>query len=179
MRRFVTIWLASLALAGAQHAQAAASSWDNYVATYGNFGCAVTEQPHGAIDQILVSCDQEKIIEAFPTLQQLGFVNPDITQTQLNTMPTAFAGAFLLQITTSLIEPYYAAKHGDRTLWGGALLVPDRYGHEANHLAFTFRFTRALDQRIDWDHFQVSNLSKVAPEFQATPWWGAHAFGSQ
>lgn len=101
-------------------------------------------------------------------------MNPDITQTQLNLSPNVFAEVFMQEMTIALVQPYYQHKPGDRTLWGGALMVPDRYGHEADHLAFTFRFTRALDNRIDWEHFDEANMAKVAPDFQLTPWWVQH-----
>ena len=149
---------------------ATAASWAETVKAYAVLGCPIAEEAHGKTEEILVACDRDKVIAEFPKLQQLGLMNPDITQTQLNVTPNVFAEVFLQEVTAELVHPYYANKPGDHTLWGGALVVPDRYGHERSHLAFTFRFTRALNDRIDWDHFHDADMAKVAIQFQFTPW---------
>ena len=58
---------------------ATAASWGDVLRTYAVLGCPVSEEEHGNVEEILVSCDRDKVIAEFPKLQQLGLMNPDLT----------------------------------------------------------------------------------------------------
>ena len=97
-------------------------------------------------------------------------MNPDITQTQINMAPDGFASLFMEQLTIDLVHPFYQGTGAQRTAWYGALNTPDDYGHLRERLVFTFRFTRALDSKIDWNHLEDASFFKIAPGFTLTPY---------
>lgn len=134
------------------------------------FGCSVEHDKKGATSRVMVICDRQKVIDNFPMIQKLGLMNPDITQTQINMAPDAWASVFMQELAADLVHPFYQGTDAQNTAWYGALKAPDDYGHLQDHTVFTFRFTRALDAKIDWDHFEDANLSKIAPGFTLTPY---------
>lgn len=136
------------------------------------FGCYMQTAKTGALTRVQVECEQQKIIDNFPLLQKLGMMNPDITQTQINMMPSALSSVFLEEITATLIHPLYQSTDAQETSWIGGLIVADAYGHMKSHAVFTFRFTRALDGKVNWDNFNDANLPKIAPGYTLTPWGG-------
>ena len=154
---------------------AANASLQSEVAGLKVLGCDMYSTKTGAITRVQVECDQQKVINNFPVLQRIGLMNPDITQTQLNLMPSMFASIFLQEITASLIHPLYRDTPAQESVWSGDLIVADTYGHMRRATVFTFRFNRPLDGKVNWDNFNDANLSKIAPGFALTP-WGQHVF---
>jgi hypothetical protein len=45
----------------------------------------------------------------------------------------------------------------------------DDFGKDVEQAMFTFRMTRAVEQKINWDKFQSFNLPKIAPVFTLDP----------
>ena len=134
------------------------------------FGCTMASAKAGAITRVQVQCDQQKIIDNFPALQKMGMMNPDITQTQINMMPSALASVFLQEVTATLIHPLYQSTPAQETEWSSSLVVADAYGNAKSHTVFTFHFNRAIDARVNWDQFNDANLPKIAPHYALTPW---------
>ena len=151
-------------------APAWASDWTNILKAQPSFGCTVDSTPVGVVTRVNVTCDRQKVIEAMPMLQRIGLMNPDLTQTQLNAMPNTVATGFLLQDVGAMINPMYRGTSAQETAWDAALTVPDDYGHLQRKTVFSFHFTRALNNRIDWNNFEIANLAKVAPHFWFSPW---------
>lgn len=148
----------------------------NVVASLKVLGCDMQSAKTATITRVQVECDQQKVINNFPLIQQLGMMNPDITQTQINMMPSALAAVFLQEVTATLIHPLYEATTAQETAWSSALIVADTYGHMQTKTVFTFRFNRALDGKVNWANFNDANLPKIAPGFVLTP-WGNQVFG--
>jgi hypothetical protein len=136
------------------------------------FGCDMQTAKSGAVTHVQVLCDQQKVIDSFPLIQQMHLMNPDITQTQINVMPSALSSVFLQEMTATLIHPLYQSTGAQETSWVGGLIVADAYGHLKSHAVFTFRFNRTLDGRVNWDNFDDANLPKIAPGYALTPWGG-------
>lgn len=145
-------------------------SLKDIVAGLKSFGCAMSSTKAGALTRVQVQCDQQKVIDNFPVLQKMGMMNPDITQTQINMMPSALAAVFLQEVTATLIHPLYQSTPAQETEWSSSLVVADAYGHAKAHTVFTFRFNRAIDARVNWDNFNDANLPKIAPNYVLTPW---------
>lgn len=166
-------FVAALIVAGTSFfgtAHADTVSLNDILAGLKNFGCSMNTAKSGSITRVQVECDQQKIIDNFPALQKMGMMNPDITQTQINMMPSALAAVFLQEVTATLIHPLYQSTPAQETEWSSSLVVADAYGNAKSHTVFTFHFNRAIDSRVNWDNFNDANLPKIAPNYVLTPW---------
>lgn len=167
----IAVWASILGTAQAD------TSFNGIVAGAKVLGCVARTQTAGTATRVQVECDQQKVIDNFPILQKMGLMNPDITQTQLNMMPSALAAVFLAEFTASLIHPLYQSTAAQETMWSGQLVVADAYGNPKAHTVFNFRFTRSIDARVNWPNFNSANLSMIAPGYALTP-WGAQVYGA-
>ena len=170
---------AAAVLASGAAPAAMATTFADGVAGLQKFGCAVAQSHAGARTLVTVTCDQAQIIQELPVLQATGLMNPDITQTQVNAEPGMIGEGFLMQAVAAVIHPLYQSTNAQATSWDAGLNVADDYGHMRRHSVFTFDFSRALDQRINWENFGTANLLKVAPHFRLTPWGMRAANGSE
>lgn len=132
--------------------------------------CTIAKTPTGKTEHITVECDRAKVIANIPMLQQLDIINPDLTETQINLMPNTITMSFLLVDVAGLMPMVYKAVPMDQSDWTVVLKVADLYGHLQTKTAFTFRFNKALFDRINWDNFETQNFAKVAPGFRFSPW---------
>lgn len=136
---------------------------------FANVGCITQEGKSGHTAQILILCDQQKVIEAVPLLQKMGMMNPDISQTALNMMPGAIASSFMMEAASGMVDPYYQSHSADVTAWEGDLVVANNFGHMRRMPIFGFRFNRALDHRVNWGNMNFQRLEKIAPGFHFFP----------
>lgn len=170
LRKHFLILAALIASTNAGVVLADGPTWSDATQALNSFGCSASRKPEHSATAISVTCDQKKFLVEMPALQKLGLINPDITQTQLNSTPDLYATGFLLMMTDSLIQPLYRDKKVGTTTWDAGLVVPDLYGNTKREKVFSFKFTRKLNDRINWDNFSATNLPKIAPEFRTTPW---------
>ena len=120
---------------------------------------------------VSMDLDQNKYLDVIPTLQKRGTLNKDLSQTYINTHPFTLSMAWLMQVAAPITKVVYEDNSViDKCSFSANVAYPDDYGSMHKKLAFTFNFTRALFKRIDWDHFVIQNLPKVAPQFRFTDW---------
>ncbi len=117
-------------------------------------------------------CRRSALVAAIPALQRNGFLNPDITQTQINMAPTFYASLLELYTMPALVRATFAKNRAPTLEFGAFLTTPDQFGHLHTHLAFSFTMSRATEKRIDWPHFAPGNLMKITP-FHYSSWWYA------
>lgn len=121
---------------------------------------------------LTMSCDEATIIGQAPELQERGVLNPDLTQTAINLDRIGIAGAVTFTATTVALKDVYAQNASlDRLKVRAILIVPDLYGHLDPRPIFTFGFDRALYNRIDWSHFDQTNLAQISKGFAFSPWY--------
>jgi hypothetical protein len=125
-------------------------------------GCK-EELATGTTATLTITCDQEKVIAAMPSLKQMGIINPDLTETAMNVLPLSLTGVVLTETYAAAIPAIYSEKTAINSLRViGAITSADTYGNVASHVAMSFGFDRSLYQRINWEHFDVRNIMKVA-----------------
>ncbi|MBV9755857.1 MAG: hypothetical protein JO047_02270 [Alphaproteobacteria bacterium] len=137
---------------------------------FGRFGYATTSKIDQKSCQITLKLDQKAFIEKVPMLQAMQLLNPDITQTKINTEPTVLSMAFSLNMAPVAIKEVYDENPGvDRCSFRQNVAVVDDYGNDRDEWFFSFAFSRQLYKRINWDKFPPQNLMKIAPEFRFNP----------
>lgn len=146
-----------------------ANSWETAISALKNTGCEVSTHEVSGVTNVGVSCDRDTIVKEIPALKDAGFLNPDITQTQINTAPNMICSVYVLEAVVAIIHPLYESSQKlNKSHWSVALKLPDDYGNIQDQVMYTFDFNRALDKKINWDNFQTFNLYKVAPNFHLT-----------
>ena len=150
-------------------AHAEQAKWGPMLKGFAAVGCSVQEGARGRESQILVLCDQDKVIAAVPALKAMGLLNPDISQSTINLMPGMVAASFMMEAVSSMVDPYYKSHEADLTGWEADLVVPNSYGHLRRKPVFAFRFTKSLDARVNWSNMDFPRLQKIAPGFHYFP----------
>lgn len=103
----------------------------------------------------------------------MGMLNPDITQTRINSEPNMLSMAFALQmLPVATKEVYENNKEVDRCEFLQSLSSIDDYGNDKKITVLTYQFTRALYKRINWDNVQAQSMMKIAPKFHMSPEFG-------
>ena len=148
---------------------AAPPQWGAMLKGFSAVGCDVQETPEGRAAKILVLCNQDKVIAAVPELKMMGLLNPDLSQTTINMMPGMVATSFMMEVVSSMIDPYYKSHSSNLTMWEADLVIANDYGHLQRMPIFGFRFTRALDSQVNWDNMDFQRLEKIAPGFHLYP----------
>jgi hypothetical protein len=136
----------------------------------------------GTVDQttkdgrcvISVSVDRAKVDSDFTKLQKIGLLNPDITQTFMNTHRNPAPIAMATQLAVMTIISKYKTTAIDKCAFVANLLVPDEFGNAKPIALFGFGFDRQLFDKINWDNFENSNLPKVSYQYKQTAWTTAH-----
>lgn len=123
---------------------------------------------------VSITVDRNKVNRDFKTLQALNFLNPDISQTFINTHENPAAMAMATQFSVMAIITQYRTTNIDKCAFVALFLITDEYGHEKKQSLFGFGFDRKLFNKINWDNFDNSNLPKVAYQYQSSSWALAH-----
>jgi hypothetical protein len=123
---------------------------------------------------VSVTVDRNKVNRDFEKFQALKLLNPDITQTFIATHQNPAALAIATQLAVMAVIVEYRTQKTDKCSFVAYFLVPDDYGHQQKIPLFAFGFNRALYNRINWDNFDNTNLSKVAHGYKLSSWATAH-----
>lgn len=117
-----------------------------------------------------ITIDESKVANEIPTLQMLGFLNPDVPAEEAEMKPVTDTLVLAQVMAAFTMMAIFAEQKVDHVRLVCDVAMPDMYGNAANHHAFTFDFSRALYRRINWPAFKPSNLMFVAPHFVWTKW---------
>lgn len=121
-----------------------------------------------------ITLDQLTIIKNVPSLQKLGILNPNLSLIEINTMPLSLCSAVSLDFTSVVLKAIYESM-GVAYRSGSGLLqvyvylnVQNDYGNTEKKLLYSFRFNKAIANKINWDNFDPENLVKVAIGYHAS-----------
>lgn len=145
--------------------QTPAQDQKSFVKNLGDLG--VTFNRSGANLDVVV--DQAKVIATIPKFQQLGFLNPKITQTTIDTKPTEIAFFISTLFTSMLIHDYYTNDKTLDKLHIKGYIIPTK-GKTNKQMCYSLDFNRSIFNKINWDVFKESDLIKMAPNFSFTKW---------
>lgn len=115
--------------------------------------------------------DKKKFIEFIPTLQSLGYINPELSQTFLNGNSTMIAAFQLQRMTPALLHEFYKSDPKVDSVEGhGFVSLADDFGHLERHEAFNYGFSRNIYTKINWDAFDENKFNRVSKNFRYTAW---------
>lgn len=123
---------------------------------------------------ISITVDRNKVNRDFEKFQALKLLNRDITQTFIATHQNPAALAIATQLAVMAVITEYRTEKTDKSAFVTYFLIPDDFGQVKKIPVFAFGFDRALFNRINWDNFDNSNLSKVAQGYKLSAWANAH-----
>lgn len=123
---------------------------------------------------VSITVDRGKVNRDFQKLQTIGLLNPDISQTFINTHQNPAALAMATQLTVMAIISKYRTTAMDKCAFVASFLITDEYGQEKKQVLFGFGFDRKLFNKINWENFENSNLPKVSYQYQMSSWASAH-----
>lgn len=117
--------------------------------------------------RVSIYVNQERVHKSGRALQAGGMVNPDLTDGQLDHLPTVLASIFANKTSSLVTETVYKThKEADKCFFEAVLEAPDSYGNDQEEKIFSYQFDRALYERINWRKFEPSDLYKVAPKWE-------------
>ena len=115
---------------------------------------------------------EDDFIEAIPKLQKVGILNPDITQTAINSKPHMMESAFTMQMAPVVTHDLFEKNEKVMTCQFRQVLSDvDDYGTERKRLMFSYKFDRATDSRVKWDTLKTTGFLRIAPGFKFEPWF--------
>lgn len=123
---------------------------------------------------VSITVDRNKVNRDLEKLQALKLLNPDISQTFVATHQNPAGLAIATQLAVMAVIVEYRTHATDKCAFAAYFLVPDDYGQQQKIPLFAFGFDRALYNKINWENFDNSNLSKVARGYKMSSWATAH-----
>jgi len=139
---------------------------------------AMTELVGGGVESetkngrcgVSITVDRGKVNRDFQKLQMIGLLNPDISQTFINTHQNPAGFAMATQFAVMAIINEYRTTIIDKCAFVASFLITDEYGQEKKQSLFGFGFDRKLFNKINWDNFENSSLPKVSYQYQLSSW---------
>lgn len=118
--------------------------------------------------RVTMKLDEDTFVKAVPDITAAKLLNPEVvTQTMVNTQPTVVSLIFAMEMASSVIKQTYIANlKVSRCEFEQKLIETDDYGHDQIKQMFTFNFSRILNDKINWDKFDNTKLSKISPQFR-------------
>lgn len=123
---------------------------------------------------VSITIDRDKVDRDFKKFQALQLLNSDITETFINTHQNPAPLSIATQLAVMAVIVEYRTQKTDHCAFVAVFLVPDDYGQLQKIPVFAFGFDRALFNKINWDNFDNSKLSKVAYQYKTSSWAQAH-----
>jgi hypothetical protein len=134
---------------------------------FGRFGYT-TERAPGKDCVLVMTLDRSVYIDAIPQLKHMGLLNSEyVTQTMVNLEPVKLSLAFASNMMPATVHDFYDTdKKADKCVFKQVLKTQDDYGNDKTVPMFSFGFSRALHDKINWDNFSATKLMKVSSQFK-------------
>jgi len=133
------------------------------------YGGSVEMKSTGGVPTYEFSLNKREFMATVPILQKLHMLNPDMTPTYINLHPVTLSVVTAQEMSVVVLQKLYSGDSNHVRIVA-FLMEPDDFGHLQEHEMFHFSFTKSLFQKIDWDNFEMTKFSKVAPGFAFSDW---------
>lgn len=178
MRILITLLIATFLISTCAQAEENPAKPDDYSAVLSMIadlvGGSVNAKTEVGQRVVSITVDRNKVNRDFEKLQALKLLNPDISQTFIAMHQNPAGLAIATQLAVMAVVTEYRTQKTDKCAFVAYFLVPDDYGQQQKIPLFAFGFDRALYNKINWDNFDDSNLSKVAHGYKLSSWATAH-----
>ncbi|MHC2108363.1 hypothetical protein [Methylobacterium sp. CM6246] len=120
--------------------------------------------------KIIVDADQAEVIKSVPVLQKMDLLNQDMSKGELMRAPTKTTFAIALQMAPIQVKILYDTEPvADKCFFLYNLISQDDYGNTKRDILFSYKFDRAIYNKINWDKFKSQSLVKVSKDFYVNP----------
>jgi hypothetical protein len=123
----------------------------------------------GNVYNIEVVVDLVQAFGKLSTMQSMKFINPELNRTFFQIHQHAFMLKVSELATTMALISVYKRDHVGDVNVRAYYAENDDFGHYSRHQIYSLRFTKALNDKINWDGFDETKLPNVAKSFQADP----------
>jgi len=148
-------------------------SFSEFKNSFTGFGLNIERVDAPNLTTINMVFDMDKVIASIPTLKTAQLLNPDLTQTEINTFPMGVVFVFAQEVTPSTLMEIYNEKGVNALKLNAYINAADDYGNIKKHLMYSLDFNKNLANKISWDTFDYSKLPKIAPNYRLGDWFGS------
>jgi hypothetical protein len=173
MRTFLASVLLAVFFSVVSHIAKAADrmSFAQFQDSNKEFGVTLTKTKQGDTTTVTSTIDEAQSHELIGWLKSVGGMNPDLTDTAENLMPIRLNFVAAITIAESALMVVYSDDATtNKVKYVAQLDAVDEFGHSQVHELFSFDFTRALYDKINWDRMMPKNLPKAAHNFHISTW---------
>jgi hypothetical protein len=119
---------------------------------------------------VAMKVDQKVLIAHIDQLKAIGLLSKDLTQTIINMEPNIISMAFAIQmLPVATKEVYEINKNANNCDFIQSIILTDDYGNDKQMKMFSYHFTRAIYDKVNWDNFESQKMFKIAPKFAFSP----------
>lgn len=117
-----------------------------------------------------VTIEKNRALNAIPAMQQAGTVNPALTLTDINLLPVSLAASVVgMQFTTWIINYIYKTNTSIDNLHVQVYLS-SADENNTKQLCYSFDFNRSMYDKINWRNFTSVNLANDSSNFTISDW---------
>ena len=120
--------------------------------------------------QIVIMLDRNAVVASLQEKEQAGLLNPIFTWGYIDAHKNSLAIVTGLVHSAMELDEAYQDTHMNRSHVQVVMVLPNDYGPSQKIRLFSFDFNRILYDKIDWEHFDPTDIPKVVPKFQYSPW---------
>lgn len=120
---------------------------------------------------LAVSIDMVKALNTIPKLQEMGYINKNVTQADVIHSPVILSFMIGMLFTAVIVHHEYMINKGlDQVNVKSYLLVPDKKGKLNKEMCFSFGFNRKIFKKVDWDKITEGGFAKASQNFLISDW---------
>jgi hypothetical protein len=120
--------------------------------------------------QIVIRFDRDALIASLQGKEAAGLLNPVFTSGYINSHKNSLAIMTGLVHSAMAVDRAYGNSSLDRAHVRVVMVLPNAYAPAQKITLFSFDFSRALYDKIDWDQFDPADIPKTALHFRYSPW---------
>ncbi len=120
--------------------------------------------------KLFIFVDQNKVVKLIPRLQKSGFIDRNLSKTEIEIYQPLLAAFVSIPYAVTLIRNYYARHPNTEQIYVATYFVgTDLYGNnKAKTFCYSFEVTKDLYKRINWSNFHPINIIKITPNFNVS-----------
>ena len=171
LRKFVGLTAYAAIIVAAQNAQAnAIPPHDDLQAVLMTLAVKETIDRTKIPAPIVITLDRNVVIASLQEKERGGLLNPVFTSGYINAHKNSLAIVTGLVHSAMTLNEAYGNTDLDRSRVMVVMVLPNDYGPSQKIPLFSFDFSRALYNKVDWEHFDPATILKVAANFRYSPW---------
>ncbi len=156
---WIMAWPAALPAAAQTRPQAVATPFDD-----DGYDLTATVTPKECL--VVSSIDLARMVAKASDLQAKGLIRPDVTPAHVKAHAWTTASVFALKVEPIFVVTVFKNSPEIQLCHFGQAFV-DFDGKP--QIAFTFSLTRAMYDKVDWTHFNPTDLPSVVQDFTLGP----------